>query len=161
MFQGAGLRISSLNSGENTTKNLKYDCLPISSEPVWMCVCRFIWMHRNLHTRTHRETGTQIPNSYSACSQHLTLTCLPLSYNFTRINLAHLITVPAPRPQRSHILHTPLPPFCAQPQLWNPTTNNSLACFVPLVLLTGPPTTNWRTSCNRKSKLCIVLILVI
>lgn len=106
------------------------------------CVYGLIHMYR---------TETQVPNGHSAFPQHLTLTCLPLSYNFTPINLTHLITVPAPRPQRSHILHTPLPPFWAQPQLWNPTTNNSLACSVTLDWLTVPPATNNGTSRNQTS----------
>lgn len=113
MLQDARLRISSQNWGENSTEKF-------NSETVWT------------HTCTHTSTETQILNSYLACPQHLTIACLPSLYNFTPINLTHLITVPPPQPQRSHILHTPLPPFWAQPQLWNPTANNSVTCSVPL-----------------------------
>lgn len=99
------------------------------------------WGNICSHLHTH-STETQILNSYLACPQHLAIACLLSLYNFTPINLTHLITAPPPRPQRSHILHTPLPPFWAQPQLWNHTANNSLACSLPLDIKV-PPAMNY------------------
>ena len=144
MLRGVGLRISCLNSGLNITKNLKYDYLPISSEPVRMRV------QAHTHTKKHRHKSLMAIQHFLSTSP---LLASPFSYNFTPINLTHLITGPAPRPQGSHILHTPLPPFWVQPQLWNPTTNNSLAWFLPLDLLTVPPATNNGTSRIQKSSI--------
>lgn len=112
--------------------------------------CAYRLMQELIPTHTNMDTNPQLPSGMSSAPQRY---LPPLFYNFTPINLTHLITVPAPQPQRSHILHTPLPPFWTQPQLWNPTTNNSLVCSVPLDLLTIPPATNYGTSCNPKSKI--------
>lgn len=130
--------------------------LRLSSNQQWdsmnvphMRVSLYAWTNTCSDTLTykHRHKPSKQPSNMSSAPH---LYSPPLSYNFTPINLTHLITVPAPRPQRSHILHTPLPPFWAQPQLWNPKTNNSLACYVPPDLLTIPPATNYVASHNPK-----------
>lgn len=135
-LQDIRLRISSWNYGRNITENAtvrQYKVTPTHT-----------------HTHKHRDTNPQQLPSMSPAPHHC-LPPLPLQPHSHQSHTPH--HSPATSTQRSHILHTPLPPLWAQPQLWNHTANNSLACSLPLVS-TVPPAINYDTWIIQNSMIC-------